>query len=486
MNDVVQFIDQNIKLNEKAEGWSLTKHQRAVLVVMYARYFVIRLWSEIKKSGKTFLAGCIAVKEAVTRSDAEVVCVANDEEQAQSRVFATCVALCDKNPELKASVVKVTQNEIRFSNGSVIRAVASDYKGAAGGRQVLTVFDELWAYDSERMTRLFEEMRPPPTEKEAYILIVSYAGYSGESTVLEKLYERGLKGKRLSWRYEVYAEAGLVMFWSHVGRMPWHTKRYFAEEEKGVRPNTFRRLHRNEWVSSESSFITSDMWDAVVDQSHTPILSGATIFVGVDIGVKHDSTGIVGVCWNETGKKIKIACHKVWKPTRTEQVPLQGVEDYLLELSQSHHIVKIFADPSQCLGLIQRLQNRLPIEEYKQTQDSTVVMGEALFRSVGDKNLIAYPSADLREHVTNAIGQESARGVRMVKDKASKKIDLAIALSMALVAALKSPRTIDLSGFWAGGQRGINPKLAWEDQWNNDGPSLGDDPYLNKIERWVR
>jgi phage terminase large subunit-like protein len=119
----------------------------------------------------------------VTYPYSEIISCANDEEQSQSRVFATAVALCTHNPALKASVVKMTQNEIRFTNGSVIRAIAADYKGASGGRQRVTIFDELWAFDQGRMTRLYEEMRPPPTVKGAYLFITSYAGFSGESTV---------------------------------------------------------------------------------------------------------------------------------------------------------------------------------------------------------------------------------------------------------------------------------------------------------------
>jgi hypothetical protein len=47
------------------------------------------------------------------------------------------------------------------------------------------------------MTRLFEEMTPSPTAPGAYILIVSYAGFTGEGELLENLYKRGLKGKRI-------------------------------------------------------------------------------------------------------------------------------------------------------------------------------------------------------------------------------------------------------------------------------------------------
>src|SRR5262245_48555683 len=115
MTDLVAFIDANIRLNEKGKPWALSGHQRTVLALMFARHYSIRLWSEVKKSGKTFLAACIAIFEAVTNADAEVVCCANDEEQAQSRVFATCAALCKYNPELAASA-RILANEIRFSN----------------------------------------------------------------------------------------------------------------------------------------------------------------------------------------------------------------------------------------------------------------------------------------------------------------------------------------------------------------------------------
>jgi phage terminase large subunit-like protein len=104
--------------------------------------------------------------------------------------------------------------------------------------------------------------------------------------------------------------------------------------------------------------------------------------------------------------------------------------------------------------MIQRLQEHgVLIEEFPQTQGNTIKMGEALFTTITDKNLVAYESAELKEHVTNAVGQETANGVRMVKSKASKKIDLAIALAMAIVAALKSPGAIDFADLWAGGQR---------------------------------
>ena len=101
-------------------------------------------------------------------------------------MFQTVCQLIKYNRELSASAT-IQATQVKFMNGSVIRAVSSDYKGQAGGRQRLTIFDEIWAFDHERMTRLFEEMTPPPTEAGAHILIVSYAGFTVEGELLENL-----------------------------------------------------------------------------------------------------------------------------------------------------------------------------------------------------------------------------------------------------------------------------------------------------------
>jgi hypothetical protein len=82
--DAIQFAHENIRLNEKGKPWSLAKYQREGLLLAYRRHYTIRLWSEVKKSGKTFLAAAIAIWEAITNADCEVVCCANDEEQARS------------------------------------------------------------------------------------------------------------------------------------------------------------------------------------------------------------------------------------------------------------------------------------------------------------------------------------------------------------------------------------------------------------------
>jgi phage terminase large subunit-like protein len=146
--DPVAFIDAFIPFNEKGQAWRLSAYQRRVLALAFqwsplGRLLLrLLLWSEAKKSGKTMIAACLVVWWGFTRASTEVICCANDYEQALSRVFGTVLALCRHNPELKRSV-RPLASELHISNATVIRAIASDYKGAAGSRHSLVVFDEM-------------------------------------------------------------------------------------------------------------------------------------------------------------------------------------------------------------------------------------------------------------------------------------------------------------------------------------------------------
>lgn len=155
------------------------------------------LFGAIKKSGKTMIAAwCVLfVVLALGGRYAEGYCVANDLEQAQSRVFEAIVRLIETNPALKAETV-ITSTKITFpKTGATITALASDYAGAAGANPTIVCFDELWAYTSERSIRLWDEMVPVPTRKISVRLTVTYAGFEGESKLLESQYKRGLAGE---------------------------------------------------------------------------------------------------------------------------------------------------------------------------------------------------------------------------------------------------------------------------------------------------
>ena len=133
-----------------------------------------------KKSGKTGFAALHMLTMVLLFGGkyAEGYALANDLEQATSRVFQAIKRIVECSPLLRQEA-KVTADKITFPAffGATISTVASDYASAAGANPTISCFDELWAYTSERSRRLFDEMVPPPTRKIACRLTVTFAAH---------------------------------------------------------------------------------------------------------------------------------------------------------------------------------------------------------------------------------------------------------------------------------------------------------------------
>ena len=239
----------------------------------HSRYSMV-IWSEPKKSGKTTVAAAVGAYVAnCIEAPNEVSCLANDQEQSAGRIYANMV------PTLKhlSWTLPQTMRSERESptaygpNGTLIKAITTNYKKEAGGNQGLSLWSELWAYNSERLTRLWEEMTPPPTRQFSMRWVETYAGYIGESKLLQSLYMRVFKDfeeKDLQDRviklwhdlpvYEV--DERMLVYWSHDPRMPWQTQEYYVDQRRTMRLSSYIRLHKNFWVSTMDKFITEEMW----------------------------------------------------------------------------------------------------------------------------------------------------------------------------------------------------------------------------------
>jgi phage terminase large subunit-like protein len=484
-DDPVAFIDLHLPNNEKGEAWTLNRHQRRVLARAYRRHpetgrllFQIILWSEVKKSGKTALAGALVIWWAFTHARTEVICASNDYEQAVGRVFATCVALLEANPALR-SAARILADKILLANGTTIKAIPSDYKGAAGSRHSLVVFDELWAYAYEAAQRLFEELTPPPTEVDAHVLIVTYAGISGESLLLQRLYDRAMAAPRVDDELEMYEDAGLFCFWSHTPRMPWQTQAYYDEQRRHLRPATFDRLHRNVFVTAEGAAFTPVLWDGATDPQHIPCWPDKRLVVygGVDAATKDDCAAVVFITLAD---RLYLVRHHIWRPRPGEPLDLAAtVEAALLQADRDFTLGAVFCDPYQMARSMMTLQQlHIPIAEFAQTQAGTTRMGSALYDLLRGRGLVLYPDAELRQQALNVVAVETTRGgFRLAKAAEGRKIDGIAALALACVAAMDhnaTPRVEDATPevlaregatafLGAGGPRPIEPDYVDEE-----------------------
>jgi len=236
--------------------------------------------------------------------------------------------------------------------------------------------------------------------------------------------------------------------WSHTPRQEWQDEKYYESQRRILRPNQFARLHRNEWVSSENAFIDPATYDQCVEHYGRPDLSGS-LFVGVDASVRRDSTACVCVKYDAHTDRLVLADHKIWKPTPEQPINLElSVEFYLRRIYSEPRarVEKILVDPYQMARSVQTLiAAGLPVEEYNQTQNNLTEATEALYSAFINRNLRIYNAPDLREHVLNAVSVETPRGIRLSKQKTSAKIDGAVALSFAVLAAVQFGRPASIT-----------------------------------------
>ncbi|MDM7940157.1 MAG: terminase large subunit [Methanothrix sp.] len=403
------------------------------------------VWSDIKKSIKSTIAAAVALYRAFHVEWGQVVLVANDLDQADSRVGYYIRRACEMNPALK-SMVKTRGYQTWLPNRTRIESVPIDPSGEAGGNADMVVFSELWGAHQEAQKRMWTEMTLSPTKYgKSFRWIETYAGFSGESLLLEQLYDQGVNHGIQIWEdLPAYRNEPARMFclWNQSPRCPWQTKEYYAQEEATLTPNEFLRVHRNSWVSSEESFVPIEWWDALREKL-PPLDPREPMVLALDAGTASDNFALVGVTRHPdpTRRDHDIAVRIVmkWDPKAgkidflgTEENP--GPEMMCHRLCKMYNIVQICYDPYQLYDMSMRLgQAGLTwVSSFDQGRER-LEADKQLYDLISQRRLAHDGDLNLREHVGNANRQsdDETGKIRIIKKSALSKIDLCIATSMA-------------------------------------------------------
>jgi hypothetical protein len=363
---VCQWMEDNVydHTTVNTQGWDyskarklrLAKFQKEILSHVlgfdplgYLPYSHI-FWSQIKKSGKTQIAGGVGAWFAdEVEAPNLVLMLANSQEQSAGLIFESA------KPTFKALGVAVPETihakpELVLGNGTRVKAIPNNYAGQAGANYGLTQWSELWAFQGERGQRLWDELVPVPTRKNSLRWVETYVGFEDESALLLKHFlmvfrdtsERELApgcepvpelahirtegklkddptdpGGKLDTKPACYRvpEMGLFYFHDHSRRMPWQQgekgDRYYATQKVTNRHTTYIRLCENRWQISAGEFLP-DEWrrrsfNLDLDSTEYGTLTGETaklgkvspllqgLFLALDASQRHDTSSVVGV-----------------------------------------------------------------------------------------------------------------------------------------------------------------------------------------------
>jgi hypothetical protein len=272
-------------------------------------------------------------------------------------------------------------------------------------------------------------------------LTVSYAGFSGESELLEELYNRGKALSEVG--PNLHAGDGMLFAWHTEPIAPWQTEAWLAEMRRSLRPNAYLRMIENCFVTAETSFVDMSWFDACVLPSATPIATDPDlpIWVAVDASVKHDSSAIAATTWDKRGQCGRLVFHRIFQPSPDDPLDFEAtIEATVLDLRKRFRVRKVLFDPYQMVASAQRLAREgVRMEEFPQSVPNLTAASQNLFEMLQGRTLILYPNADIRLAMSRAIAIETSRGWRIAKEKQAHKIDVVIALAMSALASVRSP-----------------------------------------------
>ena len=433
--DIILFSEKEIYLPEKKKELVKFENWEKELAkdCFYEKRPRLILLSIAKKNGKSTFSAIVLTWFLTTQEPGELYICSNSKDQGNFITFRKVVKMIEKNPELN-KMCRIYNDYIEnIKTGTLLRCLSSSYRSSAGLNPLVICIDEIASFDTDSLQFFYDELQLSPIYKNPLILITSTCGRE-ESGILWDLFKASEKGNTPESYF--YIKQG-----KKANPSSFVTKKYLNSQENkpGMRKNLFKRLHNNLWVTEEDSFINDDDYRVCIDYKLKRRPEGKIpVWVGLDVGFRNDWTAITTVGKNE--EKLKLIDHKIYIPTKTEDLQFDDVKRYIIELNNIYDIQGVYFDPYQAISLAQDLtKENINMVELPQTQSNCIAFSQCLFNQIKEKKISFYQSEEVRISLINCKVVYSNRGWRIVKKSGTKKIDLAISLAMSVFGAVTTP-----------------------------------------------
>lgn len=430
----------------KALRYALSRDERGLF-----KYSLV-LWSDIKKSIKSTIAAAVLLWRAWHVDYGQFYVIANTRDQADSRVAYYLRRAIELNPNLKSQCnVNYSTHTVTLPNRSYIKAIPVNAAGEAGANPTMVEVTELWGATSKEAQRMWTETTlPPALLGKSQKWIDTYAGFQGESIILEQQYDTGiLHGTRIDPEYDFFYEnrqARMFSIWNERPRLPWQTPEYYSAEEQTLLPNEFLRVHRNVWSSGSEVFVPKEWVTAC--QADVPFYESEPCVAALDGGLTDDSFAIVVM--DKKGNNTRVRYAKAWYPPVNGQIDFVGTPDNpgpeleIERLNKRYTIIEWAYDKTHIADMMSRLNQRLGLHIYDFSQGELRLVADKMFRdSIRDRTFQHSGETDLVEHICNANAKitkmadasnasgQTRETLRIVKRNQKLKIDACVAASMA-------------------------------------------------------
>jgi phage terminase large subunit-like protein len=460
----IRFIESYCRPSKgvrHGEPLRLGPFQKAFLRRALAPGMDIGILATPRGNGKSSLGGALAVW-ALFDDDAtgspQVPIIATTMGQAIRSCYGVAVAMIKAEPELLRRALIYTgigtsRVTVPFNDGEMF-PISNDPDGLQGLDPSLAIVDEIGFQPIES----WDSLRMGAGKRERSTIIgVGTPGFDRDNALahVRKLLAEGASLPGLYFR-EYAAPEGCATN----DRKAWRIanpairagflRESALETDHGITPEGHFRLFRlGQHIEGVDSWLGANgpgIWDGL--ETPYDFVAGAPTWVGVDVGLKRDSTAVVAVQRDAGGKLHATA--RFWVPSSDEPVDVTDVMEHIRELARAYDVQAVSYDPRFFDVPAKMLSDEgLALVEVPQSVERmTTVLGSLL--ELVKRGELAHDGDDLlRRHVLNAVPRFNERGFTLQKSKSRGRIDGAIALGLAVDRALHLDTRQEAFAAWA-------------------------------------
>jgi phage terminase large subunit-like protein len=405
-----------------------------------------------KKNGKSTLVAALALYHLLTTEDAEGYIAANARDQAgiilkQARKFIR------STPGLQEHLGVKVREIVNLNDEGVVRVLAADKDTADGVIPTLAIVDELHRAKSTDLMGVFRDGLGP---RNGQMITITTAGDDSESA-LGKMralayamptveqegayrYARSRSGQWVmhEWALEPTQDREDMQVVKTANPATWQTIEGLRErrDDPSTTPWQWARFACGVWLQGEDTAIGPVEWAACAAEE-IPEPTGV-VRVGVDVGTKEDTTGIVAHWIDDDGVAWIGECQVLVPPSeRGVGLRKREILDAISEVAERFGASQVVIDPETGGEFIaEDLEDELGLELVAHSQKPAPMAqaAERFYAAVREQK-VRHPRDDmLTRHVLNAHRRSTGDGRwSFVKEnKQSKKhIDALIAAAMA-------------------------------------------------------
>jgi phage terminase large subunit-like protein len=205
------------------------------------------------------------------------------------------------------------------------------------------------------------------------------------------------------------------------------------DTDLGITPEAHFRIFRlGQWVDGTDAWLGANgraVWEALV--SPWDFVEGGRTWLGVDVGLRHDSTAVVAVQRRPDGR-LHAVC-RLWVPTADEPVDTTDVMRHIRDLGGRYDLAAVSFDPRFFDVPAKMLADEgYPLVEVPQSMERMTTAVGSLYEVIRGGGLTHDGDEAFAGQVLNAVARFNDRGFVLAKGKSRGRIDAAIALALAV------------------------------------------------------